>query len=485
MTIATEESAGLGHKVRRGLAFSLLNSALVRAGTLLFGIVLARLLTPEDFGVFAVALVALNALLSVNELGVSLALVRWLGDPHRIAPTVTTISIGFSVLLYAGCFVAAEPFAVAMNAPEAAGVVRLLCLSVLIDGLTAVPAQLLARYFKQGRRLAVDLANLTITMGTAVALAASGAGAWSLAWGRLVGTAVSALMLFRLASTWPRPGFDRGQAGELLRFGMPLAGASMLVFAMVNVDYLVVGRVLGTAALGFYLLAFQLASWPVNMFSAAARRVSLAAFSRLQDRPRELAAALGRSTALLAAVTLPVCALLGLLALPLVTTVYGPNWAPAAAALQYLALLGLARVLIELFYDFLVAAGRTRQTMALQGLWTALLVPALTAGALVGGIAGVALAHALVALLVVIPAYAVSVLRVGVPVRVLLRPLALPALGTVLLTGAVLVVRAAIDPGLVQLAVGCLVGFAVYLPVVAPLRKLARGSAGPAETLDP
>ena len=251
MTFGMGESAGLGHKVRRGLALSLLNNVLSRAGTLLVGIVLARLLTPEDFGVFAVALVALNALLSVNELGVSLALVRWPDDPRRIAPTVTTLSIAFSVFLYAICFVAAEPYATAMNAPDAAGVVRLLCLSVLIDGLTATPAQLLTRSFQQGRRLAVDLVNLTLTMGTAVSLAAAGAGAWSLAWGRLVGAIVSSLVLFRIASSWPRPGFDRRQTGALLRFGLPLAGASLLVFAMLNVDYLVVGSVLGTVALGF------------------------------------------------------------------------------------------------------------------------------------------------------------------------------------------------------------------------------------------
>ena len=223
--------------------------------------------------------------------------------------------------------------------------------------------------------------------------------------------------------------------------------------------------------------AFQLASWPVNMFSTAVRRVSLAAFSRLQDRPTELASALARSTALLAAATIPVCALLGLLALPLVTVLYGPNWAPSATALEYLAVLGLARVLVELFYDFLVAAGRSRQTLMIQGLWTVLLVPALTLGALADGIRGVALAHALVAVLIVVPVYGYAVARVGVPVRLLLRPLARPALGLVLLVLAVLGVRAVTATGLVQLILAGCAGLAVYVPVVAPLRHLARGAA--------
>lgn len=466
--------AGLGGRVRRGLMFSLLNNLLGRAGTVVSGIVLARLLVPEDFGVFAVALVALNAVLSMNELGVSLALVRWQTDPRRIAPTVTTISLVGSTLLYAGCLAAAGPFATALHAPQAAGVVRLLCLSVLIDGLTATPGQLLTREFQQGRRLVADLTTFGLSTGVTILLASTGYGAWSLAWGRLVGNAAGAVLLFWFARIWPRPGFDRRQARELFRFGLPLAGASLLVFAMLNVDYVIVGRTLGAVALGFYLQAFNLSSWPVNMFSTAVRRVSLAAFSRLQDRPPELAVALSRSAALLAAATLPVCTLLGLLALPTVTVLYGQRWAATAAALQYLAVLGLVRVVIELCYDFLVAAGRTRPTLLLQGLWTALLVPALAVGARLDGIRGVALAHALLGLVVMLPLYVGAVARVGVPIGLLLRPLGRPLVATALLACAVLSVRMVTGPGLLQLAAAGTAGLAAYIPAISPMRRLLR-----------
>ncbi|MFD1048260.1 oligosaccharide flippase family protein, partial [Kibdelosporangium lantanae] len=96
--------------VRKALKLSLLNTIVGKAGTFLTGIVLARLLTPADFGVYAVAFVALIALLSLNELGVSLAIVRWPGDPERIRPTVTTISTVTSLAVYAACFFAAPAF---------------------------------------------------------------------------------------------------------------------------------------------------------------------------------------------------------------------------------------------------------------------------------------------------------------------------------------------------------------------------------------
>jgi PST family polysaccharide transporter len=213
------------------------------------------------------------------------------------------------------------------------------------------------------------------------------------------------------------------------------------------------------------------------MFSTAVRRVSLAAFSRLQDEPAALSSALARSTGLLAAATLPICALLGLLAHPAVTVVYGQRWAGSASALQFLAVLGLARVLAELLYDFLVAVGRGRATMILQGLWLAALLPALLVGAHLDGIRGAALAHALVAICLVIPAFCLVVARTGVAWRPWLSPLGRPLAGTALLVVAVVVVRSVTAPGFVQLVAGGLAGVAVYLPVVAPMRRLVRGGA--------
>ncbi|ANZ42272.1 hypothetical protein BBK82_46455 [Lentzea guizhouensis] len=461
-------------KIRRALGLSFLNTVFGKIGTLLTGILLARVLVPEDFGVFAVALVALGALLAINELGVSLALVRWPGDPRQIAPTVTTISIASSGLLYALCWFAAPAFSEALGAPDATGVVRLLCLSVLIDGATAAAAQFTNREFRQGTRLVVDMSNLVLTTGVTVALALADHGAWSLAWGRLVGNALSAILLFRLVALWPRPGFDRKQARELMAFGLPLAGASLLVFAMLNVHFVITGSLLGAVALGLYLQAFNLSSWPVNMFSVVIRRVSLAAFARVQDDREQREALLARFTTLLMASALPVCALLGLLALPTVTTLYGHNWAGSAAALQFLVVLGVVRVVTELAYDYLVALGLPSRTMWLQAGWLVVLVALLPFGAMWDGIRGVSAMHALIAVVLVLPAYTIAVTRTGVRLRVLLAAIARPVVGCALMTAVVLAVRWLTDPSAIQLLLGATLGGAVYLATVWPLRHLVK-----------
>jgi PST family polysaccharide transporter len=318
----------------------------------------------------------------------------------------------------------------------------------------------------------VDLANLLITTGVTVALAATGHGAWSLAWGLLVGNTLSALVLFRLASSWPRPGFDRAQARALLAFGIPLAGASLLVFAMQNIDYVVTGSMLGVVALGLYVLAFNLAAWPVTIFSQVVRRVSFAAFARVEGDPEQRQHVLVQLSVLLAIPTLPLCALLALLALPTVTTVYGEKWAAAALAIPFLACLSLVRVWCELGYDFLVALGRPRSTLWLQGVWLGALAVALPVGATLDGIRGVAIGHAVVAVLLVLPAYVMVVHLTGISIRRLLRELARPILGCVLLAAVVLAVRAATDTEIVELLAGGALGLAVYVPVVWPLRSV-------------
>ncbi len=472
---ATEdEPVASDQKVSKALRLSFLNTVVGRLGTVLTGILLAHILVPADFGAFAVALVALTALLSINELGVSVALVRWRGDAREIAPTVNTISMISSGVLYAICWFGAPEFAQQLGSPGAAGVVRLLCCSVLIDGATAAAAQFVNREFRQGARLVVDFSNLALSTGVTVGLALAGFGPWSLAIGRLVGNGLSALLLFRLVSLWPRLGFDRRHAGELIRMGLPLAGASLLMVAMLNVDYVVTGHLLGAVALGLYLQAFNLASWPVNMFSTVVRRISLAAFSRVQHDPRARTEVLARLAGLLMAATLPVCALLGLLALPLVTTLYGAEWEGATGALEFLVILGAVRVAGELGYDYLVALGYGRRTMWLQGGWFAALVVFLPIGAHLDGIRGVAAAHAAVATVLVLPAFAWAVRATGVPVMMLAKAVARPVIGCVLLVAVLLAVRWLTTPSLDRLLIGGVLGLAVYVPVVWPMRRLVR-----------
>jgi O-antigen/teichoic acid export membrane protein len=476
-TGAGKDAEPLERTARKALGWSFLNNVVGRVGTTLVGILLARVLVPEDYGIYAVALVVLNALWSVNELGVSLAVVRWPGDVSRIAPTVATLAFCSSAALWVAMFFCAPLVAQALNAPEALWIVRVLAIAILIDAVTAVPAALMTRAFMQRERMLVDTAGFVCSSATAISLALAGAGAWALVGSVLLGNLVNAAFILRCAPRVYAFGFDRRIARELLGFGLPLALASLLVIAMLNLDYVVIGATLGPVALGFYLLAFNLSAWPVNMFSAPARRISLPLFARLHNGETDASAAFVPVCTLLLLVTLPACLILAVFAEPLVRTLYGGVWLPAATVIPWLMVLAVARVMGELIYDFFVALGWSRTNLVVQAVWFATLLVVLPIAVHVGGIKGVAVGHASVALLVVGPLYAIALNRAGVSLRAMATQVARPLAGAWLAAAAGVGVVLLVGDNLVQLALGCIVVSVIYAACVYPMRTLLKGSA--------
>ena len=414
----------LATQAGRALAVNLANTALSKLGTFAIGVALARILGPEEFGVFAVGLLALLAMLSFNELGVSLAIVRWPGSPREIAPTVTTLSTLSSIAFFLVAMAAAPAFCSAMGAPAATNVVRLLAFSVVIDGMVATPAALMQREFRAGRRMLIDQVSAWVGAVVSIGCALLGLGAISLAIGRLAG-ALSSAALFLIYEP-VRFGFDRAIARRLLSFGLPLAGSSIIVFSVTYLDQFLVGSLISPVALGFYVLAFNVASWPLKVFAQPVRQVSPAAFARLQGDPPALRSAFASSVGLLTAITLPICLVLTGAAEPLIAVVYGSAWTPAAEALGWLGLLVGMRLFFGLVYDYFVVLGSTRVILTVQLIWFAVLLPALYAGAELGGIAGAAGAHVAVAVLVVLPLYLRELNRVGIEWQSLLSRIALP-----------------------------------------------------------
>ena len=413
-------------RASRALGWSFANTMASRLGTLAIGIVLARVLGPGEFGVFAIAMVALLAILSFNELGVSLAIVRWPDEPRSIAPTVNTIAVGMSAILTAVVVLAAPWVSTALGDVRATPVVQVLAISILINGLVATPAAMLQREFMSKQRMLADQLNSWLGAAVSLALALAGWGAMSLAVGRIVGSLASAIVFFRWSPEPYRFGWDPTVARHLFSFGLPLAISSIVVFGSGYADQVIIGTTLGATALGYYALAFNLASWPVSVFSQPLRQVAPAAFARLQHDPERMRRNFLSAAVVLSAVALPACLAIAGAATPVVGFVYGGAWLPAAAALAWLAAQAALRIWFELTYDYLVILGRSRGLLFIQIGWFAAGVPAMLLGARLAGIAGVAAAQFLVAVTVVLGLYVWQLRRSGMRLLPLLRGLVLP-----------------------------------------------------------
>ncbi|MFJ4265382.1 oligosaccharide flippase family protein [Paenarthrobacter nicotinovorans] len=420
----------------RAFVISVVNAFVTKLGTIGIGIALARLLGPEEFGTYAVAFIALVAVLSFNELGVSLAIVRWPGDPKEIAATVTTISVTCSVLLFGISYAVAPLFTAAMGNEAATDVVRALAFCIVLNGLVATPAALLQRNFRQGQRMVIDQVNVWLGAGVSLLLVIAGMGAMSLAVGRVLASLVAGV-LFLVYSPLPyRFGFSLQSAKKLLVFGLPLAGASAVVFAVGYVDQLIAGRMLGPVTLGLYVMATNMAGWPASLLSQPLRSVAPATFSRLQGSPEDMRRSMLRILAVVGAVMLPVSCVLAASAAPVVTVLYGEEWAAAAVALSWLAPVAVCKVLHELFYDYLVVLKRSISILRVQVLSMAALVPALVLGAHFAGLAGVAAAPLLVALAVTSPLYLGALGRAGLTLDGILGSIAV-SLAVSVVAGAI------------------------------------------------
>lgn len=459
------QGADLARTAARAFGWSFFNTALSRFGTLLVGVLLARILGPDEFGTFAVAMVALLAVLSFNELGVSLAVVRWERDPETVLGSVNAISTAGSVLLFAAMYATSGPLASLLGAPDAAGIIRLMSVSVVFSGMVAGPAALLQRQFRQRRRFAID--QVVTWSGTALSLglALGGFGAWSLAWGRVVATLLGVLLFVH--ATWPyRWQVDRALVRPLLRFGLPLAGASIVVFAVGYVEQVAVAATLGPTALGYFVLAFNLASWPLNMFSQPLRSVAPAVFSRMQGDPGRIADSFTLLLRVLAVVTLPVCLVGAAAAGDVVRFVYGAQWSPAADVFAVLVLASSVRIFLELSYDLLVVLRHTGRLLAVQLLWLAALGPVVVVAARRQGLVGVALAELAVVVVVVLPCYLVMLRGAGIPLPRLGTAVLVPLLVSLAAAAVTVVLTAEITSSFVAavaagtvclLAIGCVV----------------------------
>lgn len=425
---AEADALALQSQVRSGLGWSLLNSASGRLLNVALGIALARILAPESFGLFAVATLVLTALQSMNELGVSVAVVRWQGELGTVGRTATTLAMASSAFWYGLAFTVAPVLASQFHAPDAVFIIRLLSVGVLLDGFSSIPNAMLTRSFQQGRRAVADLVAFVPSASLSIVLTASGAGAIGLAWGFLAGILTSSALVFALAPQRPVPGWNSAHARRLLRDGIPLAMTSMVQLAVFNVDYIVVGRVLGTTALGYYVLAFNLSSWPSSLMSMSMRRIALPTFATVASDRARLHRTFVAALLLVVSIVTLIALCLSFAGRPLVELLYGTKWDRSVEVLRWLAALGAARVVLDLMYDYLVALGRAGTLLIAQLSWLAALVIALPIGAHLGGIRGVGIGHVIVVCLVVLPLHLMALRSAGVPLRRLTVAVTSPAL---------------------------------------------------------
>jgi lipopolysaccharide exporter len=442
--------------------------------------VVARILDPHDFGVFAVALTAYAIVSSIGQLGVASCIIRADLDLDTIAPTAVTVSLVTSIVLAGAMVVFAEPIAAALGSAAGAGPVRVMSLAVLFAGAFAVPCNQIVRDFKLDRQFLANVISFVPGTVVLLLLAKTGSGAMAFAWSRAFGQLIEGCVLFASLSKNYWPGFKVSALRPLFKFGIPLAGANFVNYVLLNVDYALVGHLLGAIELGIYVLAFNVSSWSASLLGNVINTVSMPAFSRIKDNVHLLRDAIASSLRAVSLIVMPICAMTMALARPLVLTLYGDKWGAAASVLSVLSIYGAISIACVLFANILAGLGRSSVMFIIQVIWIAALFPAMAIGVHWHGIVGAAFAHIAVIGPVVLPTYMIVLRRVtGVHFAALVKAVVPALLASSL---AALAARAAAGQfahPLLQLIAGLMTGGLVYVIVAAPqaIMLFSRGRA--------
>lgn len=342
----------------RQAAWNYLVFGLSKSSTLIMTVIVARLLDPADFGLFALALLVVNVFDYMKDLGVGAALVQSTGRWDRLAPTGLTLSVIFGVAAGALLAVFAPVGAAALRHPQLTPFIQVLAAGLTISALSAVPAARLRRDLDFRGRIWPEFLGATVKAALTVALAAAGFGVWSLVYGQLAGTVVITVLYWVVARTPLQFGCSGREARDLIRYGIPLTGVGLLTFATYNVDYLSIGVRLGDKQLGLYTLAYRLPELLVLNLCIVISEVLFSSLSRLQDERQRMAEHYLQVLTAATALSAPISVALAAAAPAVIGTLFGHEYAGAAPVLAVLSIYALIFSLSWHAGDVFKAIGR-------------------------------------------------------------------------------------------------------------------------------
>ena len=335
--------------------------AVGKVGTLtinfLSNLVLARLLMPEDFdciGMLAIFLAVSNIFI---QGGLGAALIQKKSPTKLDYSTVFYWNLVFAIVFYAILFVIAPAVARFYGLPILQPMLRVQSSVLIIQSFAIVQ---ITQLQKQMNFKALAIRNMAAALaGTLIAIpmAFRGYGAWSLVASAILAAIVNVLLLWKMSDWRPSLEFSIASLKQLFSFGGLMLLSSLAETLYTNLQGLIIGKRFPAGNLGYYMQAKKLEEVPVTGLASIVNDVTFPAFATLQDEPERLLEGMRRSTKALCFVNFPMMTLLMVIALPLITFLYGTKWETSAPYFQILCISGLIYTLNTLNTNVIKALG--------------------------------------------------------------------------------------------------------------------------------
>jgi O-antigen/teichoic acid export membrane protein len=358
-------------------------------------VVLARLLTPQEYGLVAMVLVLTIFVKRFQDLGLSAATIQKDGLTHEQISTIFWVNVALGASLSLAIAASGPALAWFYKRPEVSWIAVASSANFLIASLGAQHAVLLKRQMRFDALATRQIVSAVLGVIVSISTAVMGLGYWALVLGELTRTCFGTLLLWR-GSSW-RPGPPRRGAGVrgLLRFGANVTGFEFANYFARHADNLLIGRVWGPEILGFYSKAYSLLMLPFNNLRGPLTDVAFPVLSQLQHDPPRYRAYFRKYLSLMAFVTMPAAASLLVCSDNLVRVALGPQWTQSAEIFAVLAVTGFIQPVASTRHLVQVTTGQDGKYLRL-GLWNAVIT---VAGFLIGirwGAVGVAVSYGIV-----------------------------------------------------------------------------------------
>jgi O-antigen/teichoic acid export membrane protein len=424
--------ANLAQKATRGVALTmggLWGRALLQ---MISTVVLARLLTPADFGLLAMVGAVMGIAELVRDFGMTGAIIQAQKLDDRVWKSLLWLSAAIGLVLSVVVALCAPLIAALYNEPRLVQITLLMAPGVFLSGLV-MPLQALAtKQLKFGTLALLDVSTMAAGVVAGVVTALLGWGFWALV--MMAGTqfVVRLVVLWWVVRPkWGRPRIVR-EAWTLVGTGGSIFGAELLGYAEKNVDNIIIGAQLGPAALGQYTRAYALFLLPLQQMNGPLGRVALPVLSTLRDDGDRYRRYISSAALVIGYLTLPTYAVAAGVAQPLVQLLLGPGWEVAATVFALLAIAGFAQAVGRLRTWLYISLGRSHRQFVYDLVARPIVIAGYFFGLWWGGLEGLVITYGALTIILLVPGFAFAIrgtfVRAGDIARPLLRPLVMALL---------------------------------------------------------
>ena len=390
-----------GRSLRSG-AVTLISQGLLFLMHIGSTMILARLLTPQDYGIISMVAAITGFARIFSDLGLSTATIQCDEINHEQVSTLFWINVGLGTLI--AVIVAAISPAVAWfyKTPQLVWVTMALSLNFLITGLAVQHQALLTRQMQFYTIAKVRIFSTLIGIAVAISMAIHGYRYWALVFNTITASA-SSVVCFWLISKW-RPGLPHrnSRVRPMLRFGSDISGFNIINYFARNLDNILIGRYCGSGALGFYSKAYQLLMMPITNLRSPMDKVAMPSLSRLQNEPVRYRNYYMKYLSILSFVSMPLVVFMFVCSDSIINIVLGPQWMEASEIFKILAFVALIQPVGSSRGLVLLSTGNSRRYLIL-GAATAFLISISFFMGIPWGAKGVAMAYAIAVYLVLFP----------------------------------------------------------------------------------